>query len=90
MIRGSDARLRQVLVLLKPSGRNYVAETLAPPGETAVASVIRRVPPGTYSDAEQGRSVRTRFDAVVLEKLEAAGTLFYRTRNGFRRLDISE
>jgi len=52
--------------------------------------VIRKIPPGRYSDAERTRSVRTRFDGIALEKLEAAGTLYYKTKSGFRRLDISE
>jgi hypothetical protein len=55
-----------------------------------VPSVIIKVPPGTYSNAERSRSVHVTSDGIVSTKLEAGAVLFYKTARGFARLDISE
>jgi hypothetical protein len=90
LIRQEGAALLQTLVLLEPSQDGYMLRTLGEASKTAVPNVLLKFPPGTYKDAEQTRSVRTQFDGVAYIKLEAAGTLYYKTPHGFKSLDVSE
>jgi hypothetical protein len=90
LIRQERATLLQTLVLLEPSQDGYVLRTLGEASKTAVPNILLKFPPGTYKDAEQTRSVRTKFDGVAYIKLEAAGTLYYKTPQGFKSLDVSE
>jgi hypothetical protein len=90
LIRQENATLLQTLVLLEPSQDGYVLRTLSEASKTAVPNVLLKFPPGTYKDAEQTHSVQTKFDGVAYIKLEAAGTLYYKTGHGFKSLEISE
>lgn len=90
LIRQEGATLLQTLVLLEPSQDGYVLRTLGEASKTAVPNILLKFPPGTYKDAEQRHSVQTKFDGVAYIKLEAAGTLYYKTRQGFKSLEISE
>jgi hypothetical protein len=89
LIRQENGTLLQTLVLLEPQD-GYALRTLGEASRTAVPSVVLRFPPGTYKDAERTHSVQTKFDGVAYLKLEAAGTLYYKTRQGFKSLEISE
>ena len=90
LIRQEKAVLLQTLVLLEPSPDGYVLRTLSEPSQTAVPNVLLKFPPGLYRDAERTRSVQTKLDGVGYIKLEAAGTLYYKTPHGFKSLDVSE
>jgi hypothetical protein len=90
LIRRDKVSLMQTLVLLEPSRGGYVLHTLGKASKTEVPNIILKFPPGTYKDAEQVRSVRTKFDGIAYIKLEAAGTLYYKTGQGFQSLEISE
>ncbi len=90
LIRQEKASLMQTLVLLEPSQDGYVLRTLSEASQTAVPNVILKFPPGVYRDAERTRSVQTKLDGVGYIKLEAAGTLYYKTRQGFKSLEVSE
>jgi hypothetical protein len=90
LIRRDNASLLQTLVLLEPSTGGYVLHRLGKASKTEVPNILLKFPPGTYKDAEQVRSVRTKFDGIAYVKLEAAGTLYYKTGQGFQSLEISE
>ena len=90
LIRRDNSRIRQALVLLNPTDRVYVDKVLLEPSDATIPNVVVKFPPGTYSDAERTRSVRTRFDGIALIQLEASGTLFYKTKDGFSRLVFSD
>lgn len=90
LIHHKNGVLSQTLVLLEHSQDGYVLRILTKASETAVPNVLLKFPPGTYKDAEQSSSVQTKFDGVAYIKLEAAGTLYYKTGQGFKSLEISE
>jgi hypothetical protein len=90
LIHKENATLLQTLVLIELSQHGYALRTLSEASTTAVPNVLLKFPPGTYKDAERTRSVQTKFDGVAYIKLEAAGTLYYKTGQGFKSLEISE
>jgi len=90
LIRQEKAVLVQTLVLVESVQDRYVLRTLSAASQTAAPNVLLKFPPGTYRDAEQTRSVQTKLDGVAYIKLEAAGTLYYKTPQGFKSLEISE
>jgi hypothetical protein len=90
LIRRENGTLLQTVILLEPSQDGYGLRTLSKASKTTVPNVLLKFPPGTYKDAEQTRSVQTKFDGVAYIKLEAAGTLYYTTPQGFKSLEISE
>lgn len=60
--------------------------------ETGTPSVIYRVDPGIYSDAERTERKKISFDGLVLEQLEAGSVLYYYVPKigKFKTLIISE
>ena len=90
LIRQEHATLLQILVLLEQSHNGYILRTLSGASRTAVPNILLKFPPGKYRDAEQTRSVQTKFDGVAYIKLEAEGTLYYKAKEGFKSLEISE
>jgi hypothetical protein len=59
-------------------------------GENAGRPVISRVPPGEYSDPETGKSVKTKLDSVLVEWMEAAAQLYYRSGSRYRKLQVQD
>jgi hypothetical protein len=90
LIRRDSTTLLQTLVLLEPNKNEYKLHTLSQASKAEVPNIVLKFPPGTYKASEQNRSVRTKSDGIAYIKLEAAGTLYYKTANGFSSIEISE
>ncbi len=64
--------------------------TLSKSTETVSGSVLTRVPPGEYEEAEGDYKIRADFDSVIYSRLEDGGILYYWTGKRFRPLTVSE
>ena len=87
-----DANGYKVIVFSKPDSESpYVPKVVAEAkSQNSASMVIYRVPPGTYSDAEQTRRVQIRLDSFQLEILEASATLYFWQGGRFQHLLTSE
>lgn len=87
-----DANGFKVIVFSKPDCQSpYIPRVIAESkSQNSASMVIYRVPPGTYSDAEQTRRVQIQLDSFQVEILEASATLYFWQGGRFQHLQTSE
>jgi hypothetical protein len=73
-----------------PSGRFMSILLDQAEGKNAGQPVISRVPPGEYSDPENGQSVKTKLDSVLIEWIEAAAQLYYWSGSKYHKLQVQD
>lgn len=73
------------------SAGTFVVRVLAhSEGDAGSKPVISKVPPGKYSDPENGKTVRTKADSILLEWIEAAARLYYWSGSAFHELQVED
>jgi hypothetical protein len=84
-----DQKLRQVLIVVTMEGSAPRLHVLSPVQEVAFLSVISKLPPGRYPDAE-GKPFKIGKESISYEAIEA-GAVMYFYRNGvYQSLQSSE
>lgn len=90
LIRYIHGYLYQTLLLVntKKATPNFI--TLSKAGLGATPSIIQKVPPGVYYDAEHRRRVKTSLDAIAYTKLGASTELYYFANGKLKTIEISK
>lgn len=90
LIRHQNHVLYQTLVVAEKKAGAYELITLDSPKKTAVISVVRKLPPGSYSSPGASKEVRIECEGISYETIEAGAILYYFSKDRYKRLVISE
>jgi hypothetical protein len=82
-------KLRQLLVVITPGLPSPKLHVLSGPQEVAYLSVVSKLPPGSYSDAE-GKPVKIGKESISYEAIEAGAITYYYSDGGYRSVQSSE
>jgi len=81
----------RLVVARKSPGRGYELRVLDEHTDWNSRSiVVKRVPAGEYSNAQDETKIQLKLDAVLLERLEAWTVLYYYGHDEYRRMVLTE
>jgi hypothetical protein len=88
----AERRGYKVFAFIQPKGTRARAPRIVEDDkdQSSERVVLYPTPPGLYKDPENTRRVRIPRDGIVLEEMEAGGTLYFWRSSRFERLIISE
>jgi hypothetical protein len=90
LVRNSQETLYEQLLLFTPDVHGFKKIILLAPMQVASISVITKMPPGKYADAEGVRQVITKYDSVALTDPEKGVVLYYWSGKRFHSVITSE
>jgi hypothetical protein len=86
----SRAHREAVVVARSSGGGGYAITVVSQPSVATNFLVIHVLPPGTYREVESRRRVKTEFDSIAYELIDAGMDMIYFRNNGFHTLALSE
>jgi hypothetical protein len=90
LIRQEQGKQYQLLLIVeKGIGNKYSLRLLNKPTQVSAFSVIIKMPPGTYANYDESRSVLTKLDSIVYAKLESGALMYYWKGNLYRSMQVS-
>jgi hypothetical protein len=90
LIRSRNGALYEALVLAAERNGRYEVTMLFGSHKVARASVVRKLPRGSYSSAKGETEIETAYEVIASEAIEAGVTIYYWSGNKYRSLVISE
>lgn len=91
LIRRERGKLWQTLVVAAAGrGGKYNLIVLSKPQETAQVSVVEKLPPGRYSNADQSLDVSTRYPVIQYEVIESGAIIYFWKNGRYKSLIASE
>jgi hypothetical protein len=90
LLREHNKQLYQMLVLVHRTTKVYRIVILSPPQRVAVTSVVVKLPPGEFSTGDRSARIRTKFDVISYEAIEAGAIVYYWGHGQYKSLQTSE
>ena len=90
LLRSTDDKLSQTLILLSPEGNEYRVLILSAAQQVARASVVEKLPAGRYSSVGDTAQIGTKFPVIQYEAIESGSILYYWRAGRFHSLISSE
>jgi hypothetical protein len=82
-------KLRQLLIVITPGLSTPKLHVLSRPQEVAYLSVVSKLPPGRYADAE-GKALKIDKESISYEAIEAGAIMYYYSEGRYQSIQSSE
>jgi hypothetical protein len=90
LVMQSKGKFLQELLVFLPNASSHKKFVLLAPMEIGQYSVVVKMPPGRYRNAERDRHVVTKYDSIALTVLEAGTVQYYWDGEHFKEITTSE